>query len=71
MAMLARLAFILWAAFMGLIFGGFIGLVIGFVLDVALEPSNMSFAWTGAYLGAGLGLCVGIIGMGAKLARDG
>jgi hypothetical protein len=71
MAVLARLSFLLWAAFMGLIFGGFIGLVVGFVLDVALAPSGMSFAWAGAYLGAALGLCLGIIGMGAKLARDG
>ena len=70
MAVLGRLTFLLWSAFMGLIFGGFGGLVVGFGLDAALEHDTWSLALSGAYLGAVAGLCLGITAMGAKLARD-
>jgi hypothetical protein len=40
-------------------------------IRVILQPSDVLRAWGAAYLGAGLGLCVGIAWMGAKLARDG
>ena len=68
--MLLRLAFLLWSAFMGLIFGGFVGLVVGFALDVVLEHDSWSLALSGAYLGAGVGMLLGIIAMGAKVVRD-
>ena len=68
--MLVRISFLLWAAFMGAIFGGFVGLVVGFVLDVMLTLDSWSLAVAGAYLGAGMGLCLGISWMGVKLARD-
>jgi hypothetical protein len=55
---------------MGAIFGGFVGLVVGFVLDVMLTLDSWSLAVAGAYLGAGMGLCLGISWMGVKLARD-
>ena len=67
---LLRLAFLLWSAFMGLIFGGFVGLVVGFALDVVLEHDSWSLALSGAYLGAGVGMLLGIIAMGAKVVRD-
>lgn len=71
MAVLFRVGVVLWAAFMGLVFGGFIGLVTGYVLDILLEHSSWSFALAGANLGALLGLAIGVVGMGVKLARDG
>ena len=46
------------------------GLVVGFALDVVLEHDSWSLALSGAYLGAAVGLCLGVIAMGAKLARD-
>ena len=70
MTTVGRLLFLLWSAFMGLIFGGFVGLVVGFALDVALEHDSWSLTLSGAYLGAGVGLCLGLIAMGAKMARD-
>ena len=71
MAVVGRLLLLLWSAFMGLIFGGFVGLVVGFALDAVLEHDSWSFAQSGAYLGAAAGLGLGLIAMGAKLARDG
>ena len=71
MAVLFRVGVVLWAAFMGLVFGGFIGLVVGFALDVLLGHASWTFALAGANLGVLLGVAIGVVGMGVKLARDG